>query len=104
MTKRYNSVFLFKEKRQQGRFAGFSLYVSKDGSRDISSRCYKDEHDLPALNFTTTCMTSGRYVTFYNERLNNVKYPDEYEVGNVITELCEVIIKGMEIKSIKKSL
>ena len=85
---------LFKENRQRGRFAGFSLYVSSNGSRDNSSLCYKDGPDLPPLNFTTTCITSGRYVTFYNERLDGVIYPKEYEVSDVVSELCEVIVKG----------
>lgn len=30
----------------------------------------------------------------YNERLKEVKYPDLYEVVNVVTELCEVIAQG----------
>ena len=83
--------------RQQGRFAGFSLYVSDDGGMDSSSRCYKDEPQLPSLNFTTTCITSGRYVTFYNERLDGVPYPEKYQLENIVTELCEVIIMGIRM-------
>ena len=90
-----------KERRQQGRFAGFSIYVSSDGTRDNSSLCYKDGPELPALNFTTTCFTSGRYVTVYNERLHEVTYPDGYVGDNVYTELCEVTVNG---KKIYKSL
>ena len=89
-----------KERRQQGRFAGFSIYVSSNGTRDTSSLCYKDGPKLPALNFTTPCITSGRYVIFYNERLQGVTYPDEY-VYSVYTELCEVTIQG---KNTNKSL
>ena len=87
-------IFVFKERRQQGRFAGFSIYVSPDGTRDNSSLCYKDGPKLPALIFTTTCITSGRYVTFYNERLPGVTYPDGYVVDSVYTELCEVTVHG----------
>ena len=85
---------LFIESRQRGRFAGFSLYVSKHDNRDSSSLCYKDGPDLPPLNFTTTCITSGRYITFYNERLGGETYPSGYETINVFTELCEVIVYG----------
>ena len=85
---------LYKEKRQQGRFAGFSIYVSSNGMRDNSSLCYKDGPELPALNFTTTCFKSGRYVTFYNGRLLNVTYPNGYVVDPVYTELCEVTVHG----------
>ena len=88
--------------RQQGRFAGFSLYVSDDGVIDngvidSSSRCYKDGPQIPSLNFTTTCITSGRYVIFYNERISGVNYPEKYQLVNILTELCEVIIMGIKI-------
>lgn len=87
------------ETRQQGRFAGFYLFVS---NTDVSSRsdilgstlCYKDGPQLPPLNFTTMCRQYGRYVIYYNERLNEVLYPDGYKVTGVYTELCEVIIQG----------
>ena len=70
--------------------------MSYNGTRDNSSLCYKDGPKLPALNFTTTCITSGRYVTFYNERLDGVTYPDGY-ADYVNTELCEVTIHGKNI-------
>nr|XP_022305068.1 protein draper-like isoform X1 [Crassostrea virginica] len=82
------------EMRQRGRFAGFSLCVSNTEDTDNSSLCYKDGPELPPLNFTTTCITSGRYVIFYNARLYEVVYPKEYEISMVITELCEVIVLG----------
>nr|XP_022307521.1 uncharacterized protein LOC111113519 [Crassostrea virginica] len=94
----YSVNILFKnymdyERRQQGRFAGFSLYISNTGDRTSSSLCYKDGPELPPLNFTTTCTLSGRYVIFYNERLDGVTYPVGYEViSNVYTELCEVTV------------
>nr|XP_022305551.1 platelet endothelial aggregation receptor 1-like [Crassostrea virginica] len=96
-----NSVnILFKnydgyESRQRGRFAGFSLYISNTGDKESSSLCYKDGPALPPLNFMITCTLSGRYVIFYNERLDGVTYPVGYEVvSNVYTELCEVTING----------
>ena len=90
-------LLVYKERRQQGRFAGFSIYVSSNGTRDNSSLCYKDGPKLPALNFTTTCITSGRYVIFYNERLTGVTYPDGYVADSVYTEICEVIVHGKNI-------
>lgn len=80
--------------RQRGRFAGFSLYVSTTGDIQGSTLCYKDGPQLPPLNFTTTCTGQGRYVIFYNDRLDGVTYPDGYEIQNVFTELCEVIVQG----------
>ena len=87
-------MFLFrKESRQRGRFAGFSLYVSNDGERE--SLCYKDGPGLPPLNVTITCNRFGRYVRFYNERLDGVRYPTYYQVSASVTmELCEVIVYG----------
>ena len=60
---------------------------------DGLSLCYKNGPQLPTLNFTTNCMTSGRYVTFYNERIIGVVYPQGYQL-DVFTELCEVIVLG----------
>ena len=85
------------ESRQRGRFAGFSLYISNSGDTsnlDNSSLCYKDGPQLPPLNFTTNCIKSGRYVIFYNERLDDVGYPASFVTLNVYTELCEVQING----------
>ncbi|XP_078328157.1 uncharacterized protein LOC144623568 [Crassostrea virginica] len=82
--------------RQRGRFAGFSLCVSNTGVKESSTRCYKDGPQLPPLNFTTTCITSGRYVIFYNERRHDVTYPTGYEISRVFTELCEVIVLGCQ--------
>lgn len=67
-------MFFFKKTDKRGRFAGFSLYVSNTGDIKNSTLCYKDGPHLP--NFTTTCTNYGRYVIFYNERLNGVIYPE----------------------------
>lgn len=55
-----------------------------------------NETVLPQLNFTTTCIASGRYVIYYNERLDGVNYPDKDIVipGTLYTELCEVLVYG----------
>lgn len=98
----FDFKFTFVEKRQRGRFAGFSLYVSNtdvetNSNIKNSTLCYKDGPQLPPLNFTTMCTEHGRYVIFYNERLNGVVYPTGYEIDNVYTELCEVFIQGIYI-------
>lgn len=41
-------------------------------------------------------MKSGRYVIFYNERLDGVTYPEDYVSGTVFTELCDVIVHGKQ--------
>lgn len=64
-----------------------------------SSLCYKDGPELPHLNFTSTCISAGRYITFYNERKVGVTYPDEYQISTVYTELCEVIVYGKKTHS-----
>lgn len=61
---------------------------------DIQSSSYKDGPLLPSLNFTTVCATFGRYGIFYNERLAGVTYPTGFELYNVYTELCEVVVLG----------
>lgn len=50
------------------------------------------------MNFTAVCIQSGRYVIFYNERLDGVRYPEGYEFVNAFTELCEVVVEGKFIK------
>lgn len=85
------------ELRQKGRLAGFSLNVSRTGDIKDSTSCYIDGPQLPPLNFTTTCLKSGRFVIFYNERLDGVTYPPEYQLKSVFTELCEVIVTGISI-------
>lgn len=79
--------------RQRGRFAGFSLYVSNTTDRHDGYLCYKDGPELPPLDFNTSCITHGRYVIFYNERLPT-NYPISYETKSVFTELCEVTVLG----------
>lgn len=83
--------------RQQGRFAGFALFLSNTGNINGSTLCYKDRLLLPPLNFTAICAEYGRYVIYYNERLHGVIYPDGYQLDNVFTELCEVIVRGKMI-------
>ena len=80
--------------RQRGRFAGFSLFVSNTTDRNQGFLCYKNGLQLPPLDFTISCITHGRFVIYYNERLDGTNYPTGYEVDNVFTELCEVTVRG----------
>ncbi|XP_061196029.1 multiple epidermal growth factor-like domains protein 10 [Saccostrea echinata] len=80
-------------KRQRGRMAGFSLYISNTTEIQGGYLCYKDGPELPLLDITNICINHGRYIIFYNERINGESYPDSYE-NIVITELCEVIVMG----------
>lgn len=50
---------------------------------------------LPPLDFNTNCITHGRHVIFYNERLLGTTYPIGYETSVVFTELCEVTVTGI---------
>lgn len=98
------SLFLMTKlaTRQMGRFAGFSLYVSNTTDRQSGYLCYKDgPPELPLLNFNTDCNSHGRYVIFYNERLDGIQYPQGYEDSNVLTELCEVTVTGIYFNIIK---
>lgn len=88
----------FVDLRQRGRFAGFSLYVSNNGDIQGSTLCYKDGPQFPPLDFTTICTMYGRYVIFYNERLDGVVYPEGYQTSTVYTELCEVNVHGNIVK------
>lgn len=68
-----------------------------------NSLCYKNGLELPLLDFNTTCSKHGRFVIFYNERLEETKYPQEYEINSVFTELCEVTVTGIVFQTIELS-
>ncbi|XP_061185178.1 multiple epidermal growth factor-like domains protein 10 [Saccostrea echinata] len=85
--------------RQRGRFAGFALYLSNSTNKDEGYMCYKDGPELPPLDFTTTCIGYGQYITFYNERLENYTYPEGYAYLSY-TELCEVIVQGCKLAGV----
>ncbi|XP_062622133.1 multiple epidermal growth factor-like domains protein 10 [Saccostrea cucullata] len=77
--------------------AGFSLYISDD---DINFRnghlCYNhNDSTLPELYMEINCKVHGRFLTFYNERLPDVKYPDGYSATAII-QLCEITVTGCE--------
>ncbi|XP_052695521.1 protein draper-like [Crassostrea angulata] len=101
----YSINIIFKnydglENRQRCRFAEFFLYVSTTGDILGSTLCYKDGLHLPPLDFSTVCIERGRYVIFYNERLDGAIYPDGYELLNVYIEICEVIIQGCNLSGV----
>lgn len=88
-------MFNLTAMRQRGRFAGFFLYVSNTTDRHSGYLCYKDGPELPPLDFNTNCITHGRYIFFYNERIPGTIYPLGYETSTVFTELCEVRVTGI---------
>ncbi|XP_062573681.1 platelet endothelial aggregation receptor 1-like, partial [Saccostrea cucullata] len=94
----YEVSIIFKtyegwESRQRGRFAGFSLYLSNSTNIKEGTLCYKNNDEIPTLEFSTTCIGHARYVFFYNERLGGITYPEGYE-NLSYTELCEFIVLG----------
>lgn len=88
-------IDLFTALRQRGRFAGFSLFVSNTTDKENGYLCYKNGPELPTLNFKIDCAVHGRYVIFYNERLDGITYPVGYVTNTVVTEICEVIVTGI---------
>ncbi|XP_062608469.1 multiple epidermal growth factor-like domains protein 10 [Saccostrea cucullata] len=79
--------------RQKGRFAGFSLYISNTPKKEDGRLCYQNKLPLPPLKFNNTCIEYGRYVIYYNERLDGVTYPEGYQY-QIYTQLCEVEVRG----------
>ncbi|XP_056002938.1 receptor-type tyrosine-protein phosphatase alpha-like isoform X5 [Ostrea edulis] len=78
------------------RFLGFSVYISNTTNKDDGVLCFKDTMYTNATipNPTNiTCPRHGRYVIYYNERLQNVTYPDGYS-QYAKNELCEFEVYG----------
>ncbi|XP_061185164.1 platelet endothelial aggregation receptor 1-like [Saccostrea echinata] len=65
--------------------------MSNTTKKEDGSLCYKNDLDLPPLDFNTTCVGYARYIFYFNERLPGVSYPSWYEMRSY-TELCEVVV------------
>lgn len=73
--------------------AGFSLYISNTTSKDQGHLCYKDQSlGHPSVDQEIYCLIYGRYVIYYNERVDygNPSYLSQYAYN----ELCEVEVYG----------
>ncbi|XP_062609460.1 uncharacterized protein LOC134271243 [Saccostrea cucullata] len=78
------------------RFLGFRVYLSNTTNRLDGHLCCHDTNytrsTIPAIvNITYTF--HAQYVIYYNEKLGNVKYPDDYSYY-AFNELCEVEVYG----------
>lgn len=81
--------------------AGFSVYVSENSTHFRNGHlCFHhNASSLPALILEFQCRVHGRYFTFYNERRQDIKYPEAYSTYAIV-ELCEVEILGKWILNI----
>lgn len=80
----------------RARFLGFTVVVSNKTDHTDGTICYHDKHHnvytLPAV-LDIMCVVIGRYVIYYNERINGIKYPDGYS-PHAFVDLCEVEVYG----------
>ncbi|XP_061194947.1 uncharacterized protein LOC133203115 [Saccostrea echinata] len=78
------------------RFLGFYVFVSNTTSPRDGYLCFQDtiynKSTIPAVA-NITCTVHGQYVIYYNERLPNVTYTDEFS-DYAHNELCEVEVYG----------
>ena len=96
------NIFYLKSKTRCRHYGGvFCIYFLDDriNFRDGHLYFHHNADTVPALNDKFECKVHGRYLTFYNERLPNVQYPDLYSSSAVI-QLCEVNILGEYLCSV----
>lgn len=79
-----------------GFFLGFSVYVSNTTDRLQGTLCFKDTNftrdTIPAV-VTVVCPVHGQYVIYYNERLGEKNYPDDYH-PTAENNICEIEVYG----------
>ena len=74
------------------RMAGFFLYVSNTTSKENGYLCFHDMEGMPREDLRINCSVHGRYVIYYNERINRT-YPS-YFSRYAYYELCELEVYG----------
>lgn len=79
-----------------GFFLGFSLFVCNTTNRLNGTLCFKDTHytqdTIPSV-VTVVCPVHGQYVIYYNERLSEKTYPDDYHL-TAENNICEIEVYG----------
>lgn len=77
-------------------FLGFSVYVSNTTDKETGTLCFKDSNfttDTIPTVFSTLCTVHGQYVIYYNERIVDVTYPENY-YRFAENNVCEVEVYG----------
>ncbi|XP_062612432.1 protein eyes shut homolog, partial [Saccostrea cucullata] len=75
--------------------SGFSVYVSDTEDWRSGTLCYQhDIQQIPPLKVTIDCVTSGRYITFYNTR-NLTSFPGVSEFSYIAA--CEIAVNGCDL-------
>ena len=82
------------------RMAGFFLYVSNTTSKENGYLCFHDMEGMPREDLRINCSVHGRYVIYYNERINRT-YPS-YFSRYAYYELCELEVYGKHVTTRRK--
>lgn len=74
--------------------AGYFLYVSNTTVKEDGHLCFHETgYRIPSEDQSINCSVHGRYVIYYNERIQSVVYPSFFS-AYAYNDLCEVEIYG----------